>query len=81
MLGSMFGILKSGEPLLTTLSLLKVSVIVTIMVIVHWLMRSTSVLQVTHKMPWWIVSIAWAAMLMALALSQESSSSFIYFQF
>ncbi len=81
MLGSMFGILKTGEPLLTTLSLLKVSVIITIMVAIHWFMRSTSVLQVTHKMPWWIVSIAWAAMLVALSLSQESSSSFIYFQF
>jgi alginate O-acetyltransferase complex protein AlgI len=81
MLGSMFGIFDGGEPLLTTISILKVTIVVTLMVIVHWLMRSTSVLAVSYKSPWWIIGIGWAFMLFALALSQESSSSFIYFQF
>ncbi len=81
MLGSMFSILHSTENLLTTLSILKVSVIIPIMVILHWVMRSTSVLEVAVKTPWWAVSIVWAIMLVSLALSQESSSSFIYFQF
>jgi alginate O-acetyltransferase complex protein AlgI len=44
-------------------------------------MRSTSLLQLAYKVPFWLVSIGWAAMLVALALSQESTSSFIYFQF
>jgi hypothetical protein len=81
MLGSMFGIIKDGEPLLTTLAIIKVWVIVTLMVIVHWWMRNTSVLQLAQKIPWYLLAIVWALMLMALALSQESSSSFIYFQF
>ena len=81
MLASMFGIGQGGEPMLTTLAILKVSIIVGLMVIVHWLMRSTSVLAVSYKSPWWLIGIGWAFMLVAIALSQESSSSFIYFQF
>ena len=81
MLGSMFGILKGGAPMLTTISIIKVWSIATIMVVTHWWMRNTSLLQLVYKVPFWLVSIGWAAMLVALAFSQESSSSFIYFQF
>jgi alginate O-acetyltransferase complex protein AlgI len=81
MLGSMFGIIHGGEPMLTTISIIKVWSIVTIMVVTHWWMRSTSLLQLAYKVPFWLVSIGWAVMLVALALSQESTSSFIYFQF
>ena len=81
MLGSMFGIIKGGEPLLTSMAMIKVSVIITLMVIVHWLMRDSSVLKLAYKIPIWVVGISWAVMLMAIILSQESSNSFIYFQF
>ncbi len=81
MLGSMFGLIKGGEPLLTNLALIKVSVIIFLMVIVHWFMRDTSVLKLAYKIPWFIVAIAWAIMLIGIILSQESSGSFIYFQF
>ncbi|MEP6646880.1 MAG: hypothetical protein ABJC12_07310 [Saprospiraceae bacterium] len=81
MLGSMFGYSKGGEPLLTTLAITKVWVIVTLMVIVHWWMRDTSVLKLAYKVPWWVLSLAWALMLVGIILSQESTSSFIYFQF
>ncbi|HZV70235.1 MAG TPA: MBOAT family O-acyltransferase [Saprospiraceae bacterium] len=81
MLGSMFGISHGGEPFLTSIAIIKVSVIVTLMVIVHWLMRNSSVLALAYKIPWWVLSIAWAFMIFAIMLSQESTSSFIYFQF
>ncbi|MEO6131566.1 MAG: MBOAT family O-acyltransferase [Saprospiraceae bacterium] len=81
MLGSMFGITHGGAPFLTSISIIKVSVIVTIMLIVHWLMRDSSVLKLAYKIPWWVLSIAWAFMLFSIMLSQESTSSFIYFQF
>jgi len=81
MLASMFGMARDAQPLLTTLAIIKVSVIVTLMVIAHWLMRNSSVLQLAQKIPWWFLAIVWALMMLALALSQESSSSFIYFQF
>ena len=68
-------------PLLTTLSIIKVSVIVTCMVIAHWMMRNIKVLDVVPKLSWWLFGTVWTIMLLLIILSQESSSSFIYFQF
>lgn len=81
LLTSMFTSPEGAINSLTTLSIWKVSVVVTLMVIFHWLMRNTSVLAVANRLPWWLVGIVWALLLLALAISQESSSSFIYFQF
>ena len=81
LLYSMFGQITEGAALLSGLDVIKVTVIISLMVLTHWLMRNTNVLAVAKKMPWWIVGGAWAFMLILLILSQESSSSFIYFQF
>ncbi len=81
MLSSMFTNVPNGATLLSTLAIIKVSVIVTCMVGFHWLMRNTKVLTVANKMKWWQIGLVWAAMLILLILSQESTSSFIYFQF
>jgi alginate O-acetyltransferase complex protein AlgI len=51
------------------------------MVIAHWLMRNTSVFVVAQKMKWWLISIVWSLMIIALIVSQKSGDSFIYFQF
>lgn len=81
LLKSMFGFVHKGEVLLTSLAIIKVAVIVTLMVIAHWLMRNTKVLDVIPKMSWWFFGMVWAVILLLLIWSQESSSSFIYFQF
>ncbi len=81
LLKSMFGFMAKEAPLLTTLSIIKVSVIVTCMVIAHWMMRNTKVLDVVPKLSWWLFGTIWTIMLLLIILSQESSSSFIYFQF
>ncbi|RYF88262.1 MAG: MBOAT family protein, partial [Chitinophagaceae bacterium] len=81
LLVSMFSSVADGEALLTTLAIIKVAVIVFFLVLCHWLMRNTSVIAVANKMPWWLLGIVWAVLLMLLIWSQESSSSFIYFQF
>jgi len=81
MLSSMFSNVPNGATLLSTLAIIKVSVIVTCMVGFHWMMRNTKVLTVANKMKWWQIGLVWAAMLILLILSQESTSSFIYFQF
>jgi len=81
LLKSMFGFVHKGEVMLTTLAIIKVSVIVSAMVIAHWLMRSTKVLEVVSKLSWWLFGIIWAVILLLLIWCQESSSSFIYFQF
>lgn len=81
LLSSMFGRSNDGIAILSTINILKVSVVIILMVATHWFMRNTTVLEVTQKIKWWIVGIIWAVMLILLVLSQESSSSFIYFQF
>jgi alginate O-acetyltransferase complex protein AlgI len=81
LLKSMFGQANDGAALLSTLALIKVGVIITCMVIAHWLMRNTRVLNVVAKLPWWLTGIIWAVILLLIIISQESSSSFIYFQF
>jgi D-alanyl-lipoteichoic acid acyltransferase DltB (MBOAT superfamily) len=81
LLESMFGFMGKEAPMLTTLSIIKVIVIVTCMVIAHWVMRNTKVLDVVPKLSWWLFGTVWTVMLLLIILSQESSSSFIYFQF
>jgi hypothetical protein len=81
MLRSMFSTVPNGAVLLSTLTIIKVSVIIFLMIIFHWFMRNTRVLTVANKLPWWLLGLIWSALLILLILSQESSSSFIYFQF
>lgn len=78
---SMFSSVKGGATIVTTLSIYKVSVIVILMVAFHWLMRNTRVLTVAEKLPWYVLGTIWSILLLLLIWSQESSSSFIYFQF
>ena len=81
MLESMFGIATDGKPLLTTLAIVKVAVIIPFIVLFHWFMRNTKVLDVAHKLSWWSLGIVWSALILLLIWAQESGSSFIYFQF
>ena len=81
MLSSMFGQADNGIPVLPTMNMIKVGVVVAGMVATHWFLRNTTVLEVAQKTKWWLVAIVWTLMLLAIMLSQESSSSFIYFQF
>jgi D-alanyl-lipoteichoic acid acyltransferase DltB (MBOAT superfamily) len=81
LLSSMFGGVTNGAAVLSTLSILKVSIITVLLIVCHWIMRNTRVLNVANKTPWWLLGIVWAGMLILLILSQESSGSFIYFQF
>ena len=81
MLHAMFIRNSSGTAVLSYLDIYKVSIVIVALVIAHWLMRNTMVLKVAGKMPWWLLGITWAAMLLLIMLSQNASSAFIYFQF
>lgn len=81
MLNSMFGLASDGKALLTTLAIIKVAVVVPLIVLFHWFMRNTKVLDVAYKLSWWSLSIIWSVLLLLLIWAQESGSSFIYFQF
>ncbi len=81
LLVSLFSHVPAGAVLLSNFSILCVIVIITGMLLFHWRMRNTSVLAVIAKMPTWLLGAVWALIVVLLILSQESSSSFIYFQF
>ncbi|HMH22116.1 MAG TPA: MBOAT family O-acyltransferase [Puia sp.] len=81
LLMSMFGGAQGATPILTTLAVIKVTTIVGVMLLAHWLMRNTKVLDLAYRLPWWLTGLGWSAMVILLILSQESGSSFIYFQF
>jgi len=80
LLQSMFG-MTDGKPLLTTIAILKVALIIPLIVLSHWFMRNTKVLDVAYKLPWIGLSLIWSFLLLMLIWAQESGSSFIYFQF
>jgi alginate O-acetyltransferase complex protein AlgI len=67
--------------LLSTLSILKVAIVIPLMLLFHWLMRNTSVLKVAHKISWVSLGLVWALLVLFIVFAQESGSSFIYFQF
>ncbi len=81
LLSSLFGFDKNGVAILPTLDLIRVTVVIVLMIATHWFMRNTSVSQLMKQSKWWLVGLAWAALLIMLVLSQKSSDSFIYFQF
>jgi alginate O-acetyltransferase complex protein AlgI len=81
LLHSMFIRNSTGTAVLTYLDIAKVSIIMVSLIIAHWLMRNTMVLTVANKMSWWLLGIVWSVMLLLIMLSQNASSSFIYFQF
>jgi len=80
-LTSMFSAVDGGTPLLQTLDIIIITVILSGTLLVHWLMRHRSTLDVAYTLPWWITGTGWSLMLVLLIWSQESGGSFIYFQF
>jgi alginate O-acetyltransferase complex protein AlgI len=81
LLSSMFGSVDKPIAVLQTLDIYKVLIVISFIVIFHWFMRDTKVLAVAARLPWYITAIVWSVLLILVILAQESSSSFIYFQF
>jgi len=81
LLQSMFFMATDGKPLLTTLAILKVAIIIPCILLFHWFMRNTKVLDVAYKLSWFWLGVIWSSLLLMLIWAQESGSSFIYFQF
>jgi D-alanyl-lipoteichoic acid acyltransferase DltB (MBOAT superfamily) len=70
-----------GKPLLTTLAIVKVALIIPLILLFHWFMRNTKVLDVAYKLSWVSLGMIWSFLILLLIWAQESGSSFIYFQF
>ena len=81
LLAAMFGQSAKGAAILPTVDIIKVTVVITLIFIFHWLMRNTSVLQVAKKVSWWKLAGFWAFLVISIIICQKSGDSFIYFQF
>jgi alginate O-acetyltransferase complex protein AlgI len=78
---SMFSDKGSKVVVLNYLSIVKVLIISVLLLASHWYMREKKVLDEIRYMPAWKLGFIWTSILSLLILSQESTSSFIYFQF
>lgn len=81
MIASMLFMNSEGEKILYAFDIIKVFSVITILFICHWVMRNTSMKEVSLKTPTWILGIAWAVMFFLIVISQGSGEQFIYFQF
>jgi alginate O-acetyltransferase complex protein AlgI len=82
MITAMFGLAPAdaGTPL-PTLWALQVVVVTLGMVLIHWLMRDTTIERLVEKTPSWLLGITLAVMLFLIIITQGSGNAFIYFQF
>jgi len=51
------------------------------LIVAHWLCRNTALEALAVRVPWWMVSIGLATMLLAIMLSSADSQAYLYFQF
>ena len=77
----MFYMQTGGEKILDTFSIIKVSAVIGIMFLCHWIMRNTSMKEVSLKTPAWLLGVIWAIMTFLIIIAQGSGEQFIYFQF
>jgi alginate O-acetyltransferase complex protein AlgI len=81
MFKSMFYMQTNGEKILGSFEILKVSIVIAILFLCHWVMRNTTLKEVSLKTSPWVLGIVWAIMFLLIAIAQGSGEQFIYFQF
>lgn len=81
MLEAMAGVGGFGKGGLLTRDLGFTAVGVGGILLTHYLMRNTTVEDVAAKVPWWVLSVVLAGMLVLVALTPAEDRAFIYFQF
>jgi len=81
MIGSMFFVNGEGVKLLQNFDIIKTMVLISLLFICHYLMRNSSLKELSVKTPAWLLGIGWAVMLFLIVISQGSGQQFIYFQF
>ena len=81
MITSMLFMNDDGEKTLQSFDIIKVFSVITILFICHWIMRNTSMKEMSKKTSPWVLGIVWAMMLFLIAIAQGSGAQFIYFQF
>jgi alginate O-acetyltransferase complex protein AlgI len=81
MIKSMFYMQSNGEKILDTFSIVKVSTLIGMLFMCHWVMRNTSMREVSKKISPLVLGIVWALLFFLIVIAQGSGEQFIYFQF
>ncbi|EMY80682.1 membrane protein involved in D-alanine export DltB-like protein [Psychroflexus gondwanensis ACAM 44] len=81
MIISMLFINGEGEKIVETFDVIKVFLLISLLFMCHWMMRNTSMKEVSLKVNPWILGVFWAFMVFLIVISQGSGEQFIYFQF
>jgi len=81
MLDTMLTFEFSGEKVLTTIEILKVSIVISLMLLIHWFMRNRQLHEIFSKIPGWFIGLIWGVALWLIIITQGESNAFIYFQF
>jgi alginate O-acetyltransferase complex protein AlgI len=78
---SLFDFSASGSQILTTLDMIKVSVVMVGILGAHWYLHEKRLEHAVQDFPGWFVVSVWVTMLLGLILMQGGANAFIYFQF
>lgn len=81
LLSAMFGLLTSGQAVLTSYSIISSLAAIGAIVATHAYMRHRKLEQILERMPTAVIGVGWALILFVLCASQGSDHAFIYFQF
>ena len=81
MFQSMLLLNPEGSKILESFDIVKVMVLIGIMFVTHWMMRNTSVKDVSTKISPLLLGIVWTIMFFLIVISQGNGEQFIYFQF
>lgn len=81
MIKAMLFVQGTGEKILDSFSIIKVFTVITILFLVHWFMRNSSVKELSQKVSPITLGIAWAIMVFLIFIAQGTGEQFIYFQF
>lgn len=81
MISSMLFMNGDGSKILHGFEIMKVLILISVLFICHWMMRNTSMKEVSKKISPLVLGIVWAILLFLIAISQGSGEQFIYFQF
>jgi alginate O-acetyltransferase complex protein AlgI len=78
---SMLNLNTEGDKILETFDIVKVMIVISILFLAHWLMRNTSLKEVSQKTSPLAFGVFWAILVFLIVIAQGSGEQFIYFQF
>lgn len=81
LMGSLFDFSASGSQILTTLDMIKVSVVIVGILGTHWYLHEKRLEHAVQNFHAGFVVSVWVTMLLGLILMQGGANAFIYFQF